>query len=130
MKIKELQSILDEQPSISGSTFFVGALYVVACALAAAFLILGLGLMLESLFHFKIFLDWLSQNLGLILNEDQRWKIATSFGLISIVLSAVFIGVIFLCRMILKRNHFMIQMEDWLYGNITEIRKRQRKTSK
>ena len=124
MRLKELQSILDSQPSVSGSTFLVGALYIASWILLVAFLILGIGLLLESLFHFKIFLDWVSRQLNVLLNEDQRWKIATSFGLISVVLSAVFLGVIFLCRMVLNRNRFIIEMDEWIYTNITEVKRK------
>ncbi len=121
MKIKELQNLLDSQPSVSGNTFLVGTLYVISWLLFAAFLVLGIGLLLESFSHLKIFLEWLSRNLNITLNDEQRWKIATSFGLISLILSAVFGGVIALCRMILKRNNFIIQTEEWLYENIKEI---------
>ncbi len=124
MRLKELQTILDSQPSVSGSTFLVGALYIASWILLVAFLILGIGLLLESLFHFKIFLDWVSRQLNVLLNEDQRWKIATSFGLISVVLSAVFLGVIFLCRMVLNRNRFIIEMDEWIYTNITEVKRK------
>ena len=130
MKLKELQTILDSQPSVSGSTFLVGSLYVISWILAAVFLILGIGLLLESAFHFKIFLEWVSRNLNIALNEDQRWKIATSFGIISLILAVIFAGVIVLCRMILKRNHFIIQMDDWIYSNITEVTKRKTRTKK
>lgn len=124
MKLKELQSILDSQPSVSGSTFLVGALYIAAIALCAIFLILGIGLLLESLLHLKIFLDWVSKNLHIILNEDQRWKIATSLGIVSAVLSTVFLGVIFLCRMVLNRNRFIIEIDDWIYANIADVHKK------
>lgn len=130
MKLKELQTILDSQPSVSGSTFLVGSLYVISWILAAVFLILGIGLLLESAFHFKIFLEWVSRNLNIALNEDQRWKIATSFGIISLILAVIFAGVIVLCRMILKRNHFIIQMDDWIYSNITEVTRRKTRTKK
>lgn len=130
MKLKELQTILDSQPSVSGSTFLVGSLYVISWILAAVFLILGIGLLLESAFHFKIFLEWVSRNLNIDLNEDQRWKIATSFGIIALILAVIFAGVIVLCRMILKRNHFIIQMDDWIYSNITEVTRRKTRTKK
>ncbi|WP_297986201.1 hypothetical protein [uncultured Chryseobacterium sp.] len=130
MRLKELQTILDSQPSVSGSTFLVGALYVASWILFVAFLILGIGLLLESLFHFKIFLDWVSRQLNVLLNEDQRWKIATSFGLISVMLSAVFLGVIFLCRMVLNRNRFIIEMDEWIYTNITEVKRKAASKSK
>lgn len=130
MKIRELQTLLNSRPSVSGSTYLVGALYVISCLLAAVFFILGVGLLLESLFHMKIFLDWLSRNLRIVLNEEQRWTIATSFGSISLILSCIFVGVIVLSRMILKRNHFIIQTEDWLYHNVPELTKRPLKTSR
>lgn len=126
MRLKELQSILDAQPSVSGSTFLVSALYVISWILAAVFLILGIGLLLESAFHYRIFLDWVSQNLHVMLNDEQRWKIATSFGIISIILAVIFAGVIMLCRMILKRNHFIIQIDDWIFQNITDVKRRNR----
>lgn len=124
MRLKELQNILDNQPSVSGSTFLVGALYVIAIVLFLGFLVLGIGLLLESLFHYKIFLDWVSQQLHVLLNEEQRYKIATSFGLLSLFLSLVFLGVIFLCRMVLTRNKFIIDIDDWIYGNLSQITKR------
>lgn len=123
MKLRELQTLLDSQPSVSGSTFLVGTLYLISWILAVFFFILGIGLLLESAFHFKIFLDWLSRNLNIVLNEEQRWKIATSFGIISLILALIFVGVIILCRMVLKRNHFIIQLEDWLYLNVADIKK-------
>ena len=130
MRLKELQTILDSQPSVSGSTFLVGALYVASWVLFVTFLVLGIGLLLESLFHFKIFLDWVSHQLNVSLNEHQRWKIATSFGLFSVVLSTVFLGVIFLCRMVLNRNRFIIEIDEWLYSNITEVKRKASSKSK
>lgn len=44
MQKRELQAIIDSQPSVSANTFLVGALYVVAWILFVAFLILGAGL--------------------------------------------------------------------------------------
>lgn len=124
MKLRELQNILDSQPSVSGSTFLVGALYVASWVLFLVFIIIGLGLLLESLFHFKIFLDWISASLHINLNEEQRWKIATTFGIISLVLGMIFLGVIFLCRMVLNRNRFIIEVEEWIYANLAEIRRK------
>lgn len=124
MRLKELQTILDNQPSVSGNTFLIGALYILSWILFLAFLILGIGLLLESLFHFKIFLEWVSKQLNVALNEDQRWKIATSFGLLSLFLNAIFLGVIFLCRMVLNRNRFIIEVDDWIYANLSEIKKK------
>ena len=124
MRLKELQNILDNQPSVSGSTFLVGALYVISIVLFLGFLVLGIGLLLESLFHYKIFLDWVSQQLHVVLNEEQRYKIATSFGLLSLFLSLVFLGVIFLCRMVLTRNKFIIDIDEWIYSNLSQITKR------
>lgn len=124
MRLRELQTIIDGQPSVSANTFLVGALYVVSCILFVAFLILGAGLFMESLLHYKIFLGWVSEQLNFALNEEQRWKIATSFGLLSLFLSAVFLGVIFLCRMVLNRNRFIIEIDEWIYANLSEIKKK------
>lgn len=130
MKLKELQNLLDSQPSVSGSTILVGILFVVSCVLTFFFFILGIGLLLESFFEFKIFLDWVSKQLRLLLNIEQRQQIATSFGLFSLILAIVFGGVIYLCRMVLRRNHFIIQMEDWIYGNLTEIKRSVKKSAR
>ena len=123
MKIRELQILLNNQPSISGNTFVVGALLVISCLLAFAFLILGIGLFLESWFGYKIFLNWVARQLNLLLDIEQRTTLAVSFGTSALILCVVFCGVIYLCRMILRRNHFMILTEDWLYANITELTK-------
>ena len=123
MKLKDLQTLLDNRPSVSGNTFMVGALFVISCVFTAFFLILGIGLLLESWFDFKIFLDWVSRQLRIVLNDQQRDQIATSFGIFSLILAVVFGGVIYLCRMILRRNHFIIQIEDWIYTNLSEIKK-------
>ncbi len=130
MKIAELQKILESQPSTSGSTFLVSALYAISWILMIGLFVLSLGLFLESFLHYKIFLDWVSRQLNFVLNDEQRWTIATSFGFISLFLSIVFLGVVYLCKMILKRNHYMIQLEDWIYQNLSEIHKPKRKTSK
>lgn len=123
MNDKNLQKIIDSQPSVSGSTFLVSALFVISWILMTGLFILAIGLFLESFLHYKIFLTWVSRQLNFSLNEDQRWKIATSFGLFSMFLSIVFLGVIFLCKMVLRRNHFIIEIEDWLFANIKEVRK-------
>lgn len=124
MRLRELQTIIDGQPSVSANTFLVGALYVVSWILFVAFLILGAGLFIESLLHYKIFLGWVSEQLNFALNEEQRWKIATSFGLLSLFLSAVFLGVIILCRMVLNRNRFIIEIDEWIYADLSEIKKK------
>ena len=121
MKIRELQSILNAQPSVSRSTFVVGSLYVVCCVLAIVFLILGIGLLLESFFHFIIFLEWISRNTGILLNEVQRWSIATTLGVIALIWSAIFAGLIVICRMVLRRNHYIMTIEDWIYQNIKDV---------
>jgi hypothetical protein len=123
MSEKNLQKIIDTQPSVSGSTFLVSALFVISWFLMVGLFILSIGLFLESFLHYKIFLDWVSRQLSFGLNEEQRWKIATSFGLFSLFLSIVFLGVIFLCKMVLRRNHFIIEMEDWIFENVKEVKK-------
>lgn len=121
MKIKILQNLLDQQPSVAGTTFIIGALYVVSIALTLFFLVLGLGLLLEGWMNILLFLNWVSRQFNLVLNDDQREAIAFSFGSFSLILSVVFAAFIYLCRMVLKRNLFIIQMEEWIYNNITEI---------
>ncbi len=124
MKIRQLQTLLDTRPSVSGSTFLVSALYIISWVLAAAFLLLGIGLLAESLFHARLFLNWVARQLNLMLNEGQRWNIAMTLGIISLALGVIFSGVIFLSKMVLKRNHFIIETEDWLYANVSELHKK------
>ena len=123
MTEKNLQKIIDSQPSVSGNTFLVSSLFVISWLLMVGLFILSIGLFLESFLHYKIFLDWVSRQLSFGLNEEQRWKIATSFGLFSLFLSIVFLGVIFLCKMVLRRNHFIIEIEDWIFENVKEVKK-------
>lgn len=130
MKIKELQNILNTQPSVSGNTYFIFIVWGISWLLAITFFILGIGLLLESLLHYKIFLDFVAREINLVLDEQQRWKLSSSFGVISLILSAVFISMIFICRMVLVRNHFIIQLEDWLISEIKEIKIKPRKTRK
>mgnify|MGYP003590588315 CR=1 FL=1 len=130
MKTKELQNILDKQPSVSGNTFFIFLVWGISWLLAVFFFVLGIGLLLENLLHYKIFLDFVSRQIHLILDEQQRWKISTSFGLISFVLCFIFVGMIFICKMVLVRNHFIIQIEDWLISEVKEIKLKPRKSRK
>ena len=123
MNIKNLQQILNSQPSVSGSTFLVTSLFVISWLLMVTLFVLSIGLFLESFLHYKIFLEWISKQLQFDLNEEQRWKIATSFGLVSLFLSIVFGGVIFLCKMVLRRNHYIMQTEDWILDNVKEVKK-------
>ena len=128
MKTKELQNILDKQPSVSGNTFFIFLVWGISWLLAVFFFVLGIGLLLESLLHYKIFLDFVSRQIHLILDEQQRWKISTSFGVICLILSFIFVGIIFISKMVLVRNHFIIQIEDWLISEIKEIKIKPRKS--
>lgn len=130
MKLKELKTLLDNQPSVSGNTFLVGSLYVISIILSAIFFIMGVSLLMEAWFDWKIFLDWISRQLKIILNEEQRSSIALSFGIISLFLSVIFAGVIALSRMVLNRNHYIIQLDDWIYQNISQTKKPVRKTKK
>ena len=128
MKIKELQNILNTQPSVSGNTFFIFLIWGLSWLLAITFFILGIGLLLESALHYKIFLDFVSRQINLVLDPVQRWKISTSFGVISLILSFIFVGMIFISKMVLVRNHFIIQIEDWLISEIKEIKIKPRKS--
>ena len=89
MKIKELQNILNTQPSVSGNTFFIFLIWGLSWLLAITFFVLGIGLLLESALHYKIFLDFVSRQINLVLDPEQRWKISTSFGVIYLILSFV-----------------------------------------
>ena len=112
MKIKQLQSILDQQPSVSGNTYFIFIVWGISWLFALVFLLLGIGLLLESLLHYKIFLDTVAQKLHLVLNEEQRWNISTSLGWLSIILALVFGAMIYICKMVLERNHLIILLEE------------------
>lgn len=128
MKIKELQNILNTQPSVSGNTFFIFLIWGLSWLLAITSFVLGIGLLLESALHYKIFLDFVSRQINLVLDPEQRWKISTSFGVISLILSFIFVGMIFISKMVLVRNHFIIQIEDWLISEIKEIKIKPRKS--
>lgn len=130
MKIKELQNILNTQPSVSGNTFFIFFIWGLSWLLAVTFFILGIGLLLESLLHYQIFLDFVSRQINLVLDQEQRWKISTSFGIISLVLAFIFVGMIFISKMVLVRNHFIIQIEDWLLSEIKEVKIKTRNSKK
>ncbi|GGP01912.1 hypothetical protein GCM10010992_04190 [Cloacibacterium rupense] len=130
MKIKELQNILNTQPSVSGNTFFIFLIWGLSWLFAITFLVLGIGLLLESALHYKIFLDFVSRQINLVLDQEQRWKISTSFGIISLVLAFIFVGMIFISKMVLVRNHFIIQIEDWLLSEFKDVKVKTRKTRK
>ena len=129
MKIKQLQSILDQQPSVSGNTYFIFIVWGISWLFALVFLLLGIGLLLESLLHYKIFLDTVAQKLHLVLTDEQRWNISTSLGWLSIILALVFGAMIYICKMVSVRNHFIILLEEWLISEIKEV-KINRKISK
>lgn len=130
MKIKELQNILDTQPSVSGNTYFIFIIWGISWLLAITFFILGIGLLLESLLHYKIFLDFVARQINLVLDENQRWTLSSSFGILLLILSGIFGSMIYICRMVLVRNHFIIQLEDWLLSEVKEIKIKPRKSKK
>ena len=130
MKIKELQNILNTQPSVSGNTYFIFLVWGISWLLAVAFFILGIGLLLESMLHYKIFLDFVARQINLILDENQRWVLSSSFGIVSLLLAGIFASMIVICKMVLVRNHFIIQLEDWLISEVKEIKIKPRKSKK
>ena len=130
MKIKELQNILNTQPSVSGNTSFIFFVWGISWLLAVAFFILGIGLLLESMLHYKIFLDFVARQINLILDENQRWALSSSFGIVSLLLAGIFASMIVICKMVLVRNHFIIQLEDWLISEVKEIKIKPRKSKK
>ena len=130
MKIKELQNILNTQPSVSGNTYFIFFVWGISWLLAVAFFILGIGLLLESMLHYKIFLDFVARQINLILDENQRWVLSSSFGIVSLLLAGIFASMIVICKMVLVRNHFIIQLEDWLISEVKEIKIKPRKSKK
>ena len=121
MKIKQLQSILDQQPSVSGNTYFIFIVWGISWLFALVFLLLGIGLLLESMLHYKIFLDTVAQKLHLVLTDEQRWNISTSLGWLSLILAFVFGAMIYICKMVLVRNLFIILLEEWLISEIKEV---------
>ena len=123
MKLKELEQILHHRPSVSGNTFGVFALLIAAIVLSAAFLLLGTGLLIESWLGYRIFLNSVASGIGIVLDDEQRYVIALSLGLICLILAAIFAAVIMICRMVLRRNQFIIELEDWLLANISDLQK-------
>ena len=130
MKIKELQNILNTQPSVSGNTYFIFLVWGISWLLAVSFFILGIGLLLESMLHYKIFLDFVARQINLILDENQRWALSSSFGIVSLLLAGIFASMIVICKMVLVRNHFIIQLEDWLISEVKEIKIKPRNSKK
>ena len=130
MNIKELQKILDTQPSVSGNTYFIFFVWGISWLFAVAFFILSIGLFLESMLHYKIFLDFVARQINLILDENQRWALSSSFGIVSLLLAGIFASMIVICKMVLVRNHFIIQLEDWLISEVKEIKIKPRKSKK
>ena len=98
MKIKELQNILNTQPSVSGNTYFIFIVWGISWLLAVAFFILGIGLLLESMLHYKIFLDFVARQINLLLDENQRSALSSSFGVGSLILAGIFASMIFICK--------------------------------
>ena len=74
MKIKQLQSILDQQPSVSGNTYFIFIVWGISWLFALVFLLLGIGLLLESLLHYKIFLDTVAQKLQKVYMSGRQYN--------------------------------------------------------
>lgn len=130
MKLRELQILLDQQPSVITNTYVVVVLNILGYILAIGFLILGLGLLIEGWLDWKVFLEWVSRQFNIILNQEQRSDIAISFGIFSLILSLIFGGVIYLSRWILQRNHFIMEMEDWIYNNLSEIKRKRIQSKK
>jgi hypothetical protein len=80
--------------------------------------------------HYKIFLNFVARQINLILDENQRWALSSSFGIVSLLLAGIFASMIVICKMVLVRNHFIIQLEDWLISEIKEIKIKPRKSKK
>lgn len=121
MKIKELENILLCTPSVSGNTFGVVALMILAGILGGTCLILGLGLMLESWLGYQIFLNSITSGIGVTVPDDRRASVAMMFGLICLILAVIFLGVWRICKMVLRRNQFIIDLEDWIEANISPV---------
>ncbi len=119
MNIKSLEKMYAEKPSVLRSTYLVFVFWVLGWILMLAFLGLAIGLLLESAFEYRYFIDWIlkSFKLNFPFSDDERWKFATTFGLISLFLSIFFLGTVILCKMILHRNKFILELEDWLKIN-------------
>lgn len=119
MNIKSLEKMYAEKPSVLRSTYLVFVFWVLSWILMLAFLGLAIGLLLESAFEYRYFIDWIfkSFKLNFPFSDYERWKFATTFGLISLFLSIFFLGTAILCKMILHRNKFILELEDWLKIN-------------
>lgn len=124
MKINELENILQRTPSVSGNTYGVVALMIFGGILGAACFILSLGLFLESWLGHDIFMNSISSLLRLALPEEQRAGVALTFGLIGLVLAVIFLGVVRICKMVLRRNQFIMELEDWIADNISSLPKK------
>lgn len=126
MNTKNIQTLLDKQPNASENTYLVFILLGISWVLMIVLFILAIGLWIENLSHYSIFLDWLVQKTALKITptEEQRSSFSLCFGLLCFGLSLVFLGGIFLCRMILHRNQFILEIEDWLFANIASIQKK------
>lgn len=121
MKLKQLQTIIDRRPAVTTNTFLISALFAASLFLAAIFLILGLALILEGLFEFKIILNTVADALKMNPNEDQRRNISLVLGFISVLLAVVYAVAARVSKMVLQRNSFILDMEDWIAQNIKEI---------
>lgn len=104
---QKLIELLDNRPSAIRNTLVIGVVRILAWLIGIALFIVGLSILTQN-FVYKQFLTQ-------FINENVDNTTTNIIGIFLIILAVLLFFVVRLCKMLIKRNLFLLELDEWRY---------------
>lgn len=111
----KLIELLDNRPSAIGNSFVIGVVRILAWLIGTALIIIGLSILIHNSVH-EGFLTQFS------IIEKLDTSATSGIAITAIILAILLLFVARLCKMLIRRNMFLLELDEWRYEWEKELR--------
>jgi len=105
----KLNELLDNRPNAIGNTFVIVVIRFISGLMGTALFIVGVSILIHNL----VYDEFLAQ---FNVVEDLDNRTMNIIGSVAFIVGILFFGVVRLCSMLIKRNLFLLELDEWRYN--------------
>lgn len=105
----KLNELLDNRPSAIGNTFVIVVIRFISGLIGTALFIVGVSILIHNL----VYDEFLAQ---FNIVEELGKRTMNIIGGVAFIVGVLFFGVVRLCSMLIKRNLFLLELDEWRYN--------------
>jgi hypothetical protein len=105
---QKLIELLDKRPSVIRNSFVIGLVQLLSWIIGTSLFIVGISILIHNFVY-----DELLARFDIVKELDNT--LMNSIGISSLVVGLLLFAIIRLCKMLIKRNLFLLELDEWRY---------------